>query len=255
MNLLSHSKDKKNLIKKVEQDIKERHQSRSPKTNKRNNISFNNNNLSFKNNNNELEIKEEEYEEPITGYYNIEVGSNNTLYYSIKDKNIIKSSVNISETNIKRFESYHSTLNYKGKFYISRGYSSSKMFYRYNSKTKEFIKLSEMPTGHSYHCLIGVENNIFSISGFKSKKIEKYSLINNSWENLPELEIGRSWPGCVSVEDTYLLLFGGLCDRNDLTNKIIEKLNIKDQKVGKKLKLILMNLFLFILVLLILIIN
>ncbi len=77
------------------------------------------------------------------------------------------------------------------------------MFYRYNSKTKEFIKLSEMPTGHSYHCLIGVENNIFAISGFKSKKIEKYSLINNSWENLPELEIGRSWPGCVSVEDTY----------------------------------------------------
>ena len=237
MNLLSHSKDKKNLIKTVEQDIKERHQSRSPKTNKRNNISFNNNNLSFKNNNNELEIKEEEYEEPITGYYNIEVGSNNILYYSIKDKKVIKSSVNISETNIKRFESYHSTLNYKGKFYISRGYSSSKMFYRYNSKTKEFIKLSEMPTGHSYHCLIGVENNIFAISGFKSKKIEKYSLINNSWENLPELEIGRSWPGCVSVEDTYLLLFGGLCDRSDLTNKIIEKLNIKDPKGWEKIEI------------------
>jgi hypothetical protein len=108
------------------------------------------------------------------------------------------------------------------KFYISRGYSSSKMFYRYNSKTKEFLKLSEMPTRHSYHCLIGVENNIFAISGFKSKKIEKYSLINNSWENLPELEIGRSWPGYVSVEDTYLLLFGGLCGGSDLTNKIIE---------------------------------
>ncbi len=235
MNLLSHSKDKKNLIKNVEQDIKERRQSRSPKTKLHNNISFNNKNISFKKVENE--INEEDYKETIKGYYNIEIGTNNLLYYSIKDKKVSKSTIEISETKIKRFEAYHSTLNYKGKFYISGGYSTSKIFYRYNSKNNIFDKLTDMPSGHSYHCLIGVENDIFAISGFKSKKIEKYSLINNSWENLPELENARSWPGCVSVEDTYLLLFGGLCDRSELTNNVIEKLNIKNPKNWEKIEI------------------
>ena len=231
MNLLSNSKDKKNLIKNVEQDIRERRQSRSPS--KR----FLNSSFNFTNNKGENIKNEEEYEEPITGYYNIEIGSNNLIYYSIKEKKIKKLNIDLSETIIKRFESYHSTLNYKGKFYISGGYSSSKMFYRYNSKLNIFDKLKDMPSGHSYHCLIGVKNDIFSISGFKSKKIEKYNLINNTWINLPDLENSRSWPCCISVDDTFLLLFGGLCEKSELTNKIIEKLNIKEMKGWEKIEI------------------
>ncbi len=231
MNLLSNSKDKKNLIKNIEQDIRERRQSRSPTT-RLSNFSFN-----LANNKVENIKNEEEYEEPITGYYNIEINSNNLIYYSIKEKKVKKSNIDLSETIIKRFESYHSTLNYKGKFYISGGYSSSKMFYRYNSKSNSFDKLKDMPTGHSYHCLIGVQNDIFSISGFKSKKIEKYNLINDTWINLPDLENSRSWPCCISVDNTFLLLFGGLCEKSELTNKIIEKLNIKEMKNWEKIEI------------------
>ena len=62
-----------------------------------------------------------------------------------------------------------------------------------------------MPTPHSSHCMIGVNNYIFVISGDFSKKVERYDLIKNSWENLNELSDIRIWPSCFVLNNELFL--------------------------------------------------
>ena len=159
--------------------------------------------------------------------YNIEAKTTNLIIFDKESKKISKVNVDLSQCLFKKFWAYHSTLNFKGKFYISGGYATSKMLYKYNKLSNSFIKLEDMPSGHSYHSLIGINNFIFAISGFKNKKVEKYNIETNEWSSLPSLEVSRSWPSCVCIEDKFIFLFGGLCDSNDnsLINQI-EKLDI-----------------------------
>lgn len=232
--ILSPPKEKKALIKSIEQQMKDKKStSMLPQVKKTYQMNIGDAKS--------VDGKAEEnsiLEENITTYYNIEPGTTNLIAFNQLTQRITKKEVDFSRTSIKRFEAYHSTLNFKGHFFISGGYATSKMFHRYKTSTNEFIKLSNMTNGHAYHCLLGVCGNIFALGGFKSKKVEKFSIVSNTWEPMPDLESSRSWPSCVSVDDTYLLLFGGLCDTTDTSNKIIEKLNIKQQNsVWEKIEL------------------
>ena len=58
-----------------------------------------------------------------------------------------------------------------------------------------------MPSGHSYHRSIGINNFILSISGFKNKNVEKYNIETNQWTLLPLVNNARSWPSCVCLDD------------------------------------------------------
>ena len=216
VTLLSPSKDKKNYIKSIESNFK--------KKKSVSNIGTINNNLNI----NKGKIIEESYEDTnMNLLYNIEAKTTNLIIFDKESKKISKVNVDLSQCLFKKFWAYHSTLNFKGKFYISGGYATSKMLYKYNKLSNEFIRLEDMPSGHSYHRLIGINNFIFAISGFKNKKVEKYNIETNQWSSLPSLEVSRSWPSCVCIEDKFIFLFGGLCDSNDnsLINQI-EKLDI-----------------------------
>lgn len=238
VNLLSPGNNKKSFVKEIKNEVRERRSSRSPSSklitssNMLKHSKFGKNTTILE----EDEISNINLSDP-TCYYNIDISSNNLIKYSIKEKKITKIKVDINKTRIKRFEAYHSTLNFNGRFYISGGYSSNKMFYIYNSKKNEFIKLEDMISGHSYHCLIGINDFIFAISGYKSKKVEKYNINTNKWESLPEIEKSRSLPGCANVDDTFILIFGGLIDKTETTNNIIEKLNIKEPKSWEKMEI------------------
>ena len=220
MNLVTLlSPDKKAFVKNEELRYKERKISL-----KSNNIPLNNLN-SIKN---KIEEKIEESEDVNENYlYNIEAKTSNLIIFDKENKKISKIYVDLSQHLFKKFWAYHSTLNYKGKFYIGGGYTTSKMLYKYNKLSNEFIRLEDMPSGHSYHRLIGINNFIFAISGFKNKKVEKYNIDTNQWSSLPSLEVSRSWPSCVCYEDKYIFLFGGLCDSTDSSlNNQVEKLDI-----------------------------
>ena len=238
VNLLSPGNNKKSFVKEIKNEVRERRSSRSPSSklitssNMLKHSKFGKNTTILE----EDEVSNINLSDP-TCYYNIDISSNNLIKYSIKEKKITKIKVDINKTRIKRFEAYHSTLNFNGRFYISGGYSSNKMFYIYNSKKNEFIKLEDMISGHSYHCLIGINDFIFAISGYKSKKVEKYNINTNKWESLPEIEKSRSLPGCANVDDTFILIFGGLIDKTETTNNIIEKLNIKEPKSWEKMEI------------------
>ena len=76
--------------------------------------------------------------------------------------------------------------------------------------------------------MIGYKNYIYSISGFKSKKVEKFSLIENKWISLPDLDYERTFPNSLIYNDN-LFIFGKINNIKDDPNiNIIEYINLKD---------------------------
>lgn len=170
---------------------------------------------------------EEEMGQDISVYdsetlYGIEHKTQNILLYNKSTQKVSKIKINLEGLSFKKFESFLSTLNYDGKFYLSGGLSSSRSLFKLRPSYKILSPLEDMPSKHSYHGMIGIGNCIYCISGIKNKGVEKYNLNQNKWTSLPPLEISRSWPGCLCSEQKYLYVFGGLCDisHNTEINKI-----------------------------------
>ena len=159
--------------------------------------------------------------------YNIKPKSQIIYCFDFETKKVNEIFVNFNNLNIETFEQYHSTLNYQNIFYFSGGYNSTKLFCKYNPKENRFIQLKEMPTIHSYHGMLGMKNYIFIISGLKTKKVEKYNVNDNTWENLEDLKESRTWPSCLEYKNKYIFVFGGL-GHNYVKDDhiIIEKLDI-----------------------------
>ena len=162
------------------------------------------------------EITEERFEseESIMAkyLYSIEPKTQNLFCFNSMNKNITKIKINFDEKMpIKRFENYQSTLNFQENFYLSGGCDAPKSFYKFNQKEKILEKLPEMLTPHSYHGIIGSNNFIYVISGFKSKKVERYDIIKQNWISLDSLNTSFSWPSCLEIKNKYIYIFGGLC--------------------------------------------
>ena len=156
--------------------------------------------------------------------FGIEPNTRNIYIFDKKTNTISKKSLNFNNLSIDKLSNSFSTLNYMGKFYISGGYQNS--FYRLNLGEQSLKELKKMPSGHNYHGMIGIGNNIFAVSGFKNKNVEKYDLSTNSWTPLQPLSICYAWPECLSIEDRFLYVFGGLCEGGNVNNKIINRMDI-----------------------------
>lgn len=229
VTLLSPPKDKKALVKMMEHQLKER-------KNTEGKMSSNNVNLlkgSLIKHPSKIDENNEDTDGDVNNnlYYNAEVKTTNLVIFDAEKKQITRVKTNLNQCLFKKFEVFHSTLNYKGRFYISGGYTTGKMFYKLNKNLNEFIKLPDMPTKHAYHCLLGVGDLIFSISGYKTKKVEKYNIEEGNWISMPELENARSWSSCINIDDKYIFVFGGLLELPDgrTNSKLVEKLDITTQ--------------------------
>ena len=157
-------------------------------------------------------------------------GTKNIIKYNSKTKQLNILSPDISILKIQKFEDYISFLNFKNKFYISGGYSTSKQFYEYDIDSNNFKKLPEMLSNHYYHTMIGNNNYIYSVSGFKSKKVEKYDIMNKQWKSLPDLSYERTYSNTL-VYNNNIFIFGKINDFNDEqnSNNIIEYYNIENE--------------------------
>ena len=156
--------------------------------------------------------------------YNINPNTQTIFYLDMKAKKIEEKKVNFENLSFEYFEENQATLNYRNNFFISGG-TNLQIFYKYDFLLNKFIKLSEMPTPHSCHNMLGVGNYIFVISGNLSKKVEKYNIIKNNWESLNELNEIRIWPGCFTVNNEFLFVFGGLKDKVENKNIELEKID------------------------------
>ena len=160
--------------------------------------------------------------------YSLIYGTNKMIKFITRLKKLEIILPDISNIKVLKFETYISKLNFKYKFYISGGYNTSKIFCEYDCNTNKFIKLPDMLSNHYYHNMIGYKNYIYSISGFKSKKVEKYSLIENKWISLPDLDYERTFPNSLIYNDN-LFIFGKINNIKDDSNiTIIEYINLKD---------------------------
>ena len=159
--------------------------------------------------------------------YNIKPNSQNIYYFDFETRRVNEIAVNFNNLNIESFDQYQSTLNYENNFYFSGGYYSSKLFCKYNQDENIFIQLKNLPSSHSCHGMLGILNNIYIISGSKSKKVEKFDINNNNWVNLAELKESHIWPSCFEFNNNYIFVFGGRFNKNTKEDNIlIEKLDI-----------------------------
>ena len=156
----------------------------------------------------------------------IEPNSKNMFIFDKNEKKVNKINLNFQGLHIDKFLNCFSTLNYKGRFYLSGGFQHPKAFFRLNYGAKTLLQLNNMPSGHNYHGMIGINDNIYSVSGYKNTNVEKYEISRNSWSSLTPLEVSFSWPGLLIVENKFLYVFGGLCEIVNTNNKKIYKMNI-----------------------------
>ena len=95
-----------------------------------------------------------------------------------------------------------------------------------------------MPTVHSSHGMLGMGNYIYVIGGLLTKKVERYDINENSWENLNELNENRIWPSCFGYNNKYIYVFGGSKNNLDEEDIDIERINISSlENKWKKIKL------------------
>ena len=167
--------------------------------------------------------------------YSLIYGTNKLIKYISKLKKLEVISPDTNDLKITKFETYIAKLNFKNKFYISGGYTTSKFFFEYDNITNKFNKLPEMISDHYYHNMIGYKNLIYSISGFKSKKVEKFNLLDNKWYSLPDLEYERTFPNSLIYNDN-LFIFGKINnshENKDVDLNIIEYINLSDDISNK----------------------
>ena len=140
--------------------------------------------------------------------FGMEINSKNVFYFDKSKNQVGKMNLNFNGLPIDKLLNCLATLNYMGRFYISGGIQNPKSFFRLDVGNKTLKQLSNMPSGHNFHGMIGIGNNIFSVSGYKNPNVEKYDLSSNLWTSLQPLQTYLSWPQCISIEDRLLYVFG-----------------------------------------------
>ena len=155
--------------------------------------------------------------------FGIEPNTRNIFIFDKTKSNITKMLLNTEGLPIDKLLTCFGSLNYMGRFYVSGGFQNPKNFFRLDIGNKTLKQLMNMPTGHNYHGMIGIGNNIFSVSGYNNPNVEKYDLSTNTWNQLKPLEKSISWPECLCIEDRFLYVFG---DSSEIGNRKIYKMDI-----------------------------
>lgn len=151
------------------------------------------------------------------------------IFDSILNK-ITKIALDLKGCEIKTLETYHSSVNYNEMFYISGGmHQNSKLFFKYDLNLEKLSKMTDMINGHSYHTMSCKKSFIYAISGFNTKKCERYSIDSNSWSSLPDLNFSRSLPSC-SFYFELLYVFAGYDDKTKKCVNSIERIDTSKSK-------------------------
>ena len=158
--------------------------------------------------------------------FGIEPNTRNIFIFDKTKNKITKMFLNAEGLPLDKLLTCLASLNYMGRFYLSGGFQNPKNFFRLDVGNKSLKHLMNMPTGHNYHGLIGIGNNIFAVSGYNNPNVEKYDLSTNTWNQLKPLEKSISWPECLSIEDRFLYVFGDSCESGNMNNKKIYKMDI-----------------------------
>ena len=102
------------------------------------------------------------------------------------------------------------------------------MLYTYDSTKKTMNKLYGLKNNHSNGSLLYYGNNIICLSGDYNKKDEIYSINNNKWNFLPEINIERSNSSTSIIHNKYILILFGFNNPSNEYLNTIEYFNLSD---------------------------
>jgi hypothetical protein len=169
---------------------------------------------------------------------------NTVLYYKVRKNNTksLKTRNFINNCNFKFYfqENDEIELNVENKLFILTGKKYNQLFL-YEYEKNEISHLSELNNSHYFGNLIyvPVNNCIYCIGGFNSKKCEIYrndevlfsnfaqeiKMNNNTWTNIADLNISRQEFSSV-LFNTYLYVFFGFNQHGSANTNKIERLNV-----------------------------
>lgn len=228
MTLLSAPKEKRAVIRSLEKKRKKDKHKSSFNTNNgftsqaQSQINLVPNKSIYKENNEKIKM----YRKAKTTFYSFCLGNLSLLSFNSITKQMNKITIDSTQCPMKKFETYQSSINYHGLFYISGGYSTNHYFGYYDAQSNKLIALANMINGHAYHGIVGIMNYVFIVSGIKTQKVERFDLGEMKWESIAEVSSSRTYPSCVNINEKFIYVFGGICDNiKDLT-KAIEKYDI-----------------------------
>ena len=99
-------------------------------------------------------------------------------------------------------------------YFIVTGGNCNK-FYKYIFKENKLEQKMNLKYNHSNGRLISYNDQIICLSGNYSKKVEIFSEKNNIWNDLPEMQVERSYFSCCIIKNRYLFVFFGYnCPKN-----------------------------------------
>jgi len=93
-------------------------------------------------------------------------------------------------------------------YYIVTGTNCNK-FYEYNFDTNRMKQFSDLKYSHSNGAMISYCNKIICLSGDLTKKVEIYSEEDNTWLELPEMQVERNFFSASIIKNRYLFAFFG----------------------------------------------
>ena len=93
-------------------------------------------------------------------------------------------------------------------YYIVTGSNCNK-FYEYNFDTNRMRQFNDLKYNHSNGAMISYCNKIICLSGNLTKKVEIYSEEDNTWLELPEMQIERNFFSACIIKNRYLFAFFG----------------------------------------------
>lgn len=143
------------------------------------------------------------------------VNTNKIFSYSLDSNKYYITEVDFKDLPVQKFPNYSRSLIINGNLIVNGGYDEkNKVTLPYNlfyeRVNKSIVRLSDMIYGHSAHSLIYIPPHyIYVISGSGTLKCEKYSMEDNTWTEIPEINVCRQNCSLFYYNKQYLYAFGG----------------------------------------------
>ena len=112
----------------------------------------------------------------------------------------------------------------KEDYYIVTGANYNK-FYKYTFKDNKIEQKCDLKYNHSNGGMISYNEQIICLSGNNNKKVEVFSESNNTWIELPEMQIERSFFSSCIIKNRYIFIFFGY---NYGNNKYLDSIEFFD---------------------------
>lgn len=156
--------------------------------------------------------------------------NSNQISYEMENGQKIDTNVEFpSLSRIKVFPEKSAHCNYQGTLYITGGTNpidKTEINYalKFEPSYKNVVMISSMTKNRSCHSMIGNEDYIYAIGGYKTNTCEKFNLSTQTWETMPSLSLGERMHPILFVYNKHLYAFFGHSSEKFLDT--VERINL-----------------------------